>query len=279
MGLQQGIVGQSQRHAQARPLSGLLHSIADVIWPPTSLLSDARVDQAGVIESELWCSLVFLGASVCDCCGVPMEDAIVGLSLCPACLADPPGVDHARAALAYDDLSRPLVLSLKHANRQDGLGVFAGWMGAAMSRLSGVEQAIIVPVPSHWTRLAMRGYNQAARLAGALSVQTNCPWHPDLLIKSRRTESQKGKSATGRDRNVRGSFAVHSRHAAMVEGATILLVDDVFTTGATLNACARVLKRAGAHRVLAVTLARVIKPIGIDLPSTATGNGLTVDAV
>jgi ComF family protein len=271
MGLQPGISWQSQRFANGRPLGGLLRSMADVIWPPTSLLSDARVDQAGVIEPDLWRSLAFLGSRICDCCGVPVEDAIAGLSTCPACLADPPALDQARAALAYDDLSRPLVLALKHANRQDGVPVFAGWMGAAIATLSDIDQALIIPVPSHWTRLAVRGYNQAARLAGALSAQSGRPWCPDVLIKSRRTESQKGKSASGRDRNVRGSFAVRARHADTVKGATILLVDDVFTTGATLNACARVLKRAGARRVMAVTLARVIKPIGIDLPSTHLG--------
>jgi ComF family protein len=173
----------------------------------------------------------------------------------------PPDVDQARAPLAYDDLSRPMVLEMKHAGRQDGLPVFAGWMADAIAPLSGHRQALIAPVPSHWTRLAARGYNQAARLAAALARHLNAPSQPDLLVKVRRTGSQKGKTASGRDRNVRGSFAIHPGHTGCITGQTVLLVDDVLTTGATLNACARVLKRAGAERVLAVTLARVIRPV------------------
>lgn len=261
MDTQYAPAGQMQSGPLRDGVKRLLQGAAGLLWPPTSLLSDGRVERPGAIEPELWQALHFLGNSVCDCCGVPLDDGVPGVSICPVCLVQTPDVDQARAALAYDDLSRPMVLELKHAGRQDGLPVFAAWMADALRPVADADGALIAPVPSHWTRLAGRGYNQAARLAAALARNTHRAWQPDLLVKARRTDSQKGKSASGRDRNVRGSFAVHPRHAGCVQGRRILLVDDVFTTGATLNACARVLKRAGAERVLAVTLARVVRPV------------------
>jgi ComF family protein len=262
----------------ARGCGRLAARVAASLWPPVCLLSDARVDRSGAIAPELWQALDFLGADLCACCGVPVSDAVAGLTHCPVCQANPPALDAARAALVYDDASRPLVLGLKHGNRQDGLPVFANWMAGALATVPDLNgnkpvpdwhDALIVPVPSHWTRIATRGYNQAGRLARALASlparQGNARLCLDLLVKSRRTDSQKGKTAAGRARNVQGSFAVHRRQASKVKGATVLLVDDVYTTGATLNACARVLKRAGAARVLAVTLARVVRPVAISM--------------
>lgn len=173
-------------------------------------------------------------------------------------MAEPPAFDKARAVLAYDDLTRPLVLALKHAGRKDGVKLFANWIAQIVPNIDEID--LIVPVPAHWTRLFERGYNQAAWLAQALGKQSRKTWRPDVLIRHRKTGSQNGLSLKGRQRNVQGAFKVVRR----LDGMSILLVDDVYTTGATLEACAKALKRSGARNVYAVSLLRVCKPKTID---------------
>jgi ComF family protein len=241
--------------------------VTDLIWPPRSLLSDARVDKAGTIEPDIWQSLDFLYASSCHRCGVPLPEATAPESVCPVCLAAPPQFQFMRTAVAYDDVSKPLVLGMKHGARKDGVKVFANWMAEAapFSR----DADMIIPVPLHWTRLWARGYNQAGWLASALATRIAKPYAPLTLLRKRRTPSQNGLSASGRARNVQGAF--HVSHN--VVGKTILLVDDVYTTGATINACAKALLRAGALRVDGVALARVVRPSSVDVPDEYSGKG------
>lgn len=236
-------------------------ALADLIWPPASLLSDARVDRLGTMEPDLWRALDFLYGPGCARCGIPLPEATLPDSICPACLASPPDYRRARAALAYDDLSKPLVLSLKHAGRKDGLPAFASWMLEAAPDAR--EMDLIAPVPLHWTRLVTRGFNQSAWLASALARRTGADYAADLLLRKRRTPSQNGLSATGRARNVRGAFVARRP----VTGLKVLLVDDVYTTGATVGACARALLRAGAAAVDVVALARVVKPRVVEMPN------------
>ena len=269
MGILGHLPGQSSR---------LVNAVVDAIWPPRSLLSDARMDRPGAIEPDLWCALDFLGGSCCQHCGVPMVDATSPIVICPACLADPPDFDAARAVLAYDDISRRLVLDLKHGGRQDGLGTFGNWMANVLPLEWQVDpakmesQPFIVPVPSHWTRMVQRGFNQAARLSAALAKSSRLGWYPGLLRRHRRTPSQHGKSVSGRDRNVRGAFAVDPAGMPKLTSARIILVDDVYTTGATVSACSRALKRAGASEILALTLCRVVKPVAPPLPEADTAS-------
>lgn len=245
-------------------------SVKDLVWPPRSLLSDARVAKAGTIEPDLWQALAFLYGSSCLTCGVPLPEATSPESVCPVCLASTPKYRFMRAALAYDDVSKPLVLAMKHGARKDGVAVFANWMVEAAPFAKDAD--LIVPVPLHWTRLWARGYNQAGWLGQAIAKQLTKPFAPLTLLRKRATPSQNGLSAAGRARNVDGAFTVSQD----IKGKHILLVDDVYTTGATLNACAKALLRAGAATVDGVAMARVVRPTQVEVPAEFNGANLSV---
>jgi ComF family protein len=239
---------------------GVISRLSDLIWPPRSLLSDAIVDRPGVIEAELWGELKFLADPLCFRCGFPLPDEVGPEAICGACSGRKPAYDTARAALVYEDHARRLILDLKRGGRRDGLPVFARWMGAAVGEAL-AKADFIAPAPMHWTRLAVRSFNQAAWLAQALSAASGKPWKPGALKRVKRRKSQAGLSASERRRNVGGAIKASGRF----EGKIIVVVDDVFTTGATLEACSRALRKAGAAEVHAVTLARVVRPIDISI--------------
>lgn len=179
-------------------------------------------------------------------------------SLCGACTAERPLYDRARSALTYDDASRDLILRFKHADRIDGAATFASWMARAGAELVSAAD-IIAPVPLHRWRLVRRRYNQAAILANTIGRARGKLVIPDLLVRRKATESQGHLGRSQRRRNVAGAFALHPQRAQVATGARILLIDDVLTTGATAEACARALRNAGASAVDLLVLARVVR--------------------
>lgn len=209
---------------------------------------------AGGLSAEAWSRIHFLDGPVCDGCGAPFEFDIG--SRCAACLAKPRAFDAARAACLYDETSREPILKLKHADRLDLAPVFARWLSRAAHELIDEADAI-APVPLHPSRLLSRKHNQVAEIARPLSRLTGVRYLPDALVRRRATGTQGGKAGAGRRRNVAGAFEVPSRSAPQVAGKRILLIDDVMTTGATAEGCARALKAAGAVWVDVAVVARV----------------------
>jgi ComF family protein len=236
-----------------------LDALAGVIWPQRSLVTGREVAGPGALEPEYWSKLHFLSDPLCACCGTPLDLAVEEGQLCGACLAHRPAFDRSRAALAYGDVSRDLVLALKYQGRRDSLDLLARWMASAGAELL-PDAEIIVPVPLHYLRLVRRGFNQSVWLAASLSRRSGAELCIDALKRVRATPIQGGLSAEGRRRNVQGAFRVRKGRESRIKGKKILLIDDVLTTGATAEACSRALKRAGAQCVDVLTLARVAGP-------------------
>lgn len=235
-----------------------MRAVADLIWPPVSPLGGAPVADPGLLDAAHWEAVDFLDAPLCQTCGFPFAyDS--GESVCGPCAARPLSLACIRAVFAYNDASRKLVLDFKHGGRTDVLRQFARWM--ARAGRDAVEAAdLILPVPLHRSRLFSRRYNQSALLGLALARQLGIGFDAGILYRTRATPTQGGKSAKGRKRNVAGAFKVRKEARNRMTGLSLVLVDDVMTTGATLDACARALLRAGAAQVNAVALSRVVRP-------------------
>ena len=235
--------------------------VLDALYPPLCIGCREHVSEPGSLCPECWRTLHFLDGPVCAACGLPFEIDPGGETLCAGCLTYPPSFDKARAVLRYDDASRKPILALKNMDRLDLAPAFGRWLERAGRELL-AQSDLIVPVPLHRFRLWKWRYNQSAELARALSRLGGLPVDPFALRRIRSTPSQgKMPSASARRRNVRGAFAVPEKRRSAVDGKQILLVDDVLTTGATANACAKALKRAGARQVCVLALARVVRPL------------------
>ena len=239
--------------AARRAAAGML----DLVMPPRPL--DERSGEASQslgLTAGAWEQVRVIEPPCCAVCGAPFEHDLGHGALCLSCQARRPAFDRARAACLYDDASRELILKLKHADRTDLAPLFARWLARAAAELLDEADAI-VPIPLHRWRLLGRRYNQAAEIARRLATLSGCAYWPDALIRRRATPTQAGKSGAGRRRNVAGAFAVPDAWRARVQGARVVLVDDVLTTGATVEGCARVLKAAGVAGVDVAVIARV----------------------
>jgi ComF family protein len=241
----------------------LLRGALDLIFPRETLDGEPTVGAHG-LSPEAWARIQFLDGPVCHGCGAPFEYDQGPGARCAACLARPRAFDAARAACLYDETSRDPILKLKHADRTDLAPLFVRWLSRAAADLLAEAEAI-APVPLHPLRLLKRRYNQAAEIARPLARLSGTAYLPDVLVRRRATESQGGKSGSGRRRNVAGAFVVPERRRVQVEGRRILLIDDVLTTGATAEGCARALKQAGAARVDLAVLARVKEAEGLTI--------------
>jgi len=238
-----------------------LHTLAS---PILTYALPARCPGCGVIVQEdhsfclaCWQALDFLGGPACSVCGEPLALAFHDDARCGACLADPPAYDHVRAAVAYGPIARALALKLKYGRRPG----IATTMARHMRRASGdmLRDTLLAPVPLHRGRLWARGYNQAALIARALVRLGEGELALDLVERRRATPMLRGLGRSARARAVAGAFTVDSRRRAGLKGRRIVLIDDVYTTGATVKACARALKRAGAARVDVLCWARVVR--------------------
>ena len=242
--------------ARARGIGAM---VLNAVLPPQCLACGAPVDRHGGVCGACFGKIAFITKPYCDVCGVPVESIAGEGALCGACIRERPAFRVARAVFAYADEGRDLVLQLKHADRTDMARHLAAWMKREGDAVLAAAD-VIVPTPMHWTRLFSRTYNQAALLANAVGRLTGKPVIADALVRRRRTPNQGGLGREARRRNVAGAFVAARPQA--IDGKTVLLIDDVLTTGATADACARALLKAGAIAVDVLCLARVPNPGG-----------------
>lgn len=249
---------QDEDQSNAHRLSALVNWTRD-LFPGRSLLSNDPLAFGGAFRADEFGALSFVTPPNCDQCARPLEVIEPHGSICGACSADPPAFARTRSALIYSDETAKLVLSLKRQGHRSGLSVYGQWMAAAGRDIIAEADALI-PVPLHYRRLIVRGFNQAGWLATAVSNVTPIPvWH-DGLKRHKSAPSQGRLTPKQRLENVRSAFSVPPKKSTRIKGARVVLVDDVYTTGATLNACAKALVKAGAAHVDTLTLARVAGP-------------------
>ena len=238
------------------PVPGLLRAIRDTVIPPLCLLCDARVGDPGGVCASCWSRLHHVSEPRCPVMGTPFSIDPGAELLSAEAIADPPPFRRLRFPLLYNDAARRLVAGLKYADRLDLAPWMARWMAASATELT-QQWSVVVPVPLHRSRLVARRFNQSAELARHVARVTGLEHAPSALERVRKTRQQVGLGRDARSRNVQGAFRVPSERRMLVKGRQVLLVDDVYTSGATVKSAVRALKRAGASDVDVLCFARV----------------------
>jgi len=233
-----------------------LEAASDLILPPSCLACRTPLAAHDSVCPECWRSIEFIRSPLCDRLGLPMPFDTGGNMVSAAATADPPAYDRARAVACYAGVMRDLIHDLKFHDRHDVRRLFGRWLTEAGSQLIRAAD-IVVPVPLGRWRLLMRRFNQAAILAREIAARTGLAYEPMVLERTRATRAQVGLTRLQRRDNVSGAFSVPPSQVPVIRGKSVLLVDDVVTTGATVGACAAALKRAGADRVDVLALAIV----------------------
>lgn len=233
------------------------HQLIDFAIPLTCPYCDKIIDSKQILCDECYEKIRFIHGTKCYRCGrpLPLEETDEKI-LCGTCLEKRPIYDQARSVFIYDDFSRKAILRLKYSDRTDFRRFFVHFMLKAGTDLF-EKTDMITPVPLHWKRKLKRMYNQADVLGELIAYKLNKPYHSRLLIRQKNTIAQERKTAKERLQNVKEAFSINKPE--LVHGKTILIIDDVLTTGATVNACAKELKEQGAKAVYVLTIAMAIR--------------------
>lgn len=231
--------------------------VSRILFPDTCLACHAPVAQQGVVCPTCWSNVHFIDKPYCDVTGLPFQHSFGDMIVSAEAIANPPKYNRARAAVVHAGVARQLVQRLKYGDRTDLAPWLAAWMVRAGRELID-DSDIVIPVPLHPRRYWTRRFNQSAELARAIARQSHLPFEPDALSRRKPTRQQVGLKAREREENVRGAFVVPETARIRVQGKRVLLVDDVFTTGATVTAATRALIKAKAAQVDVLTFSRVV---------------------
>ncbi len=228
----------------------------DIALPTLCVACREPVEGEGVCPG-CWARLSFIAPPFCPRLGIPFVYDPGPEMLSMEAIASPPAYARARAAVRYDDVARTLVHALKYQDRTDLAPAMGRWMARAGQELLD-DADVLVPVPLHWRRGWSRRYNQSGVLARIIERQTGVAVAAEALRRIRRTEQQIGLSRPQRANNVQGAFKVAPDRQHLIAGRRVVLIDDVLTSGATVDACARALLRAKAAAVDVLVFARVV---------------------
>ncbi|MDP3339372.1 double zinc ribbon domain-containing protein [Frigidibacter sp.] len=240
-------------------LRGGLRRGLRLLFPPQCISCGGAVAEEFGLCPDCWRDTGFIRGLACDKCGTPLPGEADGRAeFCDDCLTIARPWDRGRAVLVYRDTGRRLVLALKHGDRQDLARPLAGWLAASAAPIL-LPGMLVTPIPLHWRRFLKRRFNQSALLSGALARLAGLDHCPDLLQRTRATPSQEGRGRHERFENMAEAIRVNPARGARLAGRSVLIVDDVMTSGATFAAAADALQAAGAGSVSILALARVAK--------------------
>jgi ComF family protein len=227
----------------------------NIIFPPKCLNCNVIIGEVGGLCSLCFEKINFTTSPSCAICAFPFEYDLGEEALCAACINHKPAYDKAFTVFTYNEHSKELIHKFKFADQTYATPYFANWIKRAAK--DALEDAdIIIPVPLHKLRLYKRMYNQSALLAKAIARISNVKYNPYILKRIRNTTPQSGLSQKQRQGNVKNAFAINPKQLAAIKGKNIILIDDVMTTGATIEECCKILRKAGVSKIYVVTLAR-----------------------
>lgn len=256
-GFQPQITLRPWYHVLVKGLKTALADLTSRVFPPLCTGCELPVSQTGTLCGACWQQMRFLEMPLCPVMGIPFSHDFGAHFLSAEAFADPPPFQRLRSVAVHEGISRHASVSLKYHDRLDLAPWMARWMQRSGAQLL-AECDVIIPVPLHRKRLIQRRYNQAAELARQLAKNCDKPYQPLALARVKATSQQAALSRSARMRNVAGAFKVAPAQCIHIQGRKILLVDDVYTTGATVKAACRALLRAGAAKVDVLTFSRVL---------------------
>ena len=230
--------------------------IIDLIFPRKCIICD-RYDCQTEVCTECWKKLSFISQPSCFICSTPFPYENEKESICAECIVNKPSYDRSISILEYDDASKKIIHDFKYKDQLHILEYIVNLMTNIGKDIFN-DLDIIAPVPIHKYKLLKRGYNQSALIAMNVAARKDLPYFPQLLIKSKNTLAQTGLKKSQRTINIRNSFELNNKLYSNIADKNILLIDDVITTGSTVNECSRILKKEGANKVLILTLAKKI---------------------
>ena len=254
-------MGQEDTAVRARMPDGIRKTalaLLHTVFPPRCICCGAAVGSDFGLCGPCWREANFITGTVCDCCGTPLPGEDPGPVICDDCMARPRPWARGRAAFVYGGTGRHLVLALKHADRLDLVRPLGDMLERAVQPIL-LPDMLVAPVPLHRLRLIKRKFNQSAMLAKDLAKRQGLTCLPDLFERLRATPSQEGLSREERRANLAGAIAVRPHRLEQLAGRHLLVVDDVLTSGATMEACAEAALAAGAAAVSVAVLARVAR--------------------
>lgn len=250
-------MGNASKYRFLRILAVMAHHCLNIMTPNICpVCRHPTADMKGLC-TDCWQQLTWIEYPYCDRLGIPFSYDLGPQALSAQAIANPPPFAKMRAVVVYGAIATNLVQSLKYRDRLDIAPMIAHWMARAGRDVTR-DCDCIIPVPLHWSRLWRRRFNQAAVLARSIAQITNKPYRPDIIVRTRNTRQQVGLSARERENNVRGAFRILPNQKQDLNGQRVLLVDDVYTTGATTHTITRTLLRNGAKQVNVLIFACVV---------------------